>query len=339
MARVDRIPLVQYALKQLVGALDPADTVSLVIYNTHASLVLETVPAGHRDEIVSAIDAIRCGGSTNLYEGLKLGYGIAARGFRTGGVNRVILCSDGVANVGSDDADEMLANVEAFRKQGIALTAAGIGSGAYNDALMERLANRGDGNYVFVDSEAEARRVFVEDMAATLQTIAKDVKIQVAFDPARVRRYRLIGFENRDIADADFRNDAVDAGEIGSGQSATALYEVELLPPVADGPAANLGTVYVRYRDLETDKVEEIAHDIESDAVRSRAVAESPRFYLAACAAEFAEILRESEHASDGSLDNVRNVMERVAIQLPLDKGVQELLGMVRAAKGLPKAE
>jgi len=340
MARPDRMPLVQYALKTLTSQLAAQDRVSLITYGTHARLVLEAVPAEKKDSILEAIDAVRCGGSTNLIEGLKLGYSMAEKAYRTGEINRVILCSDGVANVGATEAGEMLQNVELFRNHGITFTAAGFGAGAYNDVLMEQLANKGDGNYVFVDSQAEARRVFVEEMAATLQTIAKDVKIQVAFNPTRVRRYRLIGFENRDIADQDFRNDAIDAAEVGSGQSSTALYELELLPlgRIA-GRAPDLGTVFVRYRNLETDKVEEISHRLAESIIRKRTPQTSPRFYLAACAAEFAEILRESEHAKDGSLDELRRVMEEVAAELPLDARAQELLWLVKKAKGLPKAK
>ncbi len=339
MAKPERMPLVQYALEALTEQLGERDRVSLVTYGTQARLVLEATSAGKREDILSAIRAIRCGGSTNLLEGLRLGYVMAERAYRSGEINRVILCSDGVANVGSTAADEMLSNIEAFRNHGITFTAAGFGSGAYNDVLMEKLADNGDGNYVFVDSEAEARRVFVEEMAATLQTIAKDAKIQVEFNSARVRRYRLIGFENRAIADKDFRNDAIDAGEVGSGQSSTALYEVELLDQGADLAAAqDLGTVYVRYRNLETGEIEEISHRLASSMVKKRTPQDSPRFFLAACAATFAEILRESEHAQNVDLDAVRSVLEQVAVQLPLDARAQELLWLVNRAKGLPRA-
>lgn len=340
MEKADRMPLVKFALRSLVAKLDPQDRVSLVTFNTHSLIALEAAPASEQKKILGAVDSLACSGSTNLLEGLESGYQLAARNFIPGGINRVILCSDGIANIGDTDADAMLARVDAFRRQGVTFTAAGFGFGAYDDVLLERLADKGDGNYSFIDTEAEARRVFVEGMAATLQTVAADAKIQVSFDPARVRRYRLIGFENRDIADEDFRNDTVDAGEVGSGQSSTALYELELLPPdEATESAADIGAVFVRYRNVETGRVEEISQPLGGGIVLTRTVEDSPRFYLAACAAQFAEILRGSEHARNGSLSMVRPVIQSVAAELPLDSRVQELAELVRRADGLPRAE
>jgi len=338
MALPDRMPLVQYALKALVAQLGERDRVSLVTYGTNARLVLQTVPAADSSRIIQTIDAIQCGGSTNLLAGLRLGYETALRAFQPGGINRVVLCSDGVANVGAYDAGEILANIDTLRRQGISLTAAGFGAGAYNDALMEQLADKGDGNYVFIDSAAQAERVFVEELAATIQTVAQDAKIQVEFNPGRVRRFRQIGFESRKLRHQDFRDDSVDAGEVGSGQSSTALYELELLdlPPV--GGAPDLGTVYVRYRNVETGEVEEISFRLADSVRRPRTPQTDPRFFLAACAAEFAEILRRSEHARDGNLDEVRRVLEHVAVALPFDSRVQEFLDLVKRAKGLPPA-
>jgi Ca-activated chloride channel family protein len=340
MERSDRLPLVKYALRALVDHLGSNDRVSLVSFGTHAMLLLETAPAADKQRILQAVDGLRCAGSTNLFEGLQLGYQLAARAFQPRAINRVILCSDGVSNIGSTDADAMLKGVEDFRKQGVTLTTVGVGYGVYDDTLLERLADRGDGSYVFVDSEAEARRVFVEEMAGTIQAVAKDAKIQVAFDPAVVRRFRLIGFENRAIPDADFRNDNVVAGGVGSGQSSTALYEVELLPRAegAEGQR-DIGAVYVRYRDMDTGRVEEISQRLESNIVRKLTPQEAPRFFLAACAAEFAEILRGSEHAKEGSFKQVAGVLEQAAAQLPLDGRVQELLTLVREADGLPRAQ
>jgi Ca-activated chloride channel family protein len=307
-----------------------------VAYGTKARLVLEAAAAADKAAILAAIDKVQCEGSTNLSDGLTLGYRLAARSFIPGGVNRVILCSDGAANIGTTGAENILGQVRGFRDQGITCTSVGFGAGTYNDELLEKLADNGDGSYVFVDSQREARRIFVEELSATLQTIAKNAKIQVEFDPKRVRRYRLIGYENRDIADEKFRDDTVDAGAVGSGQSATALYELEL----QGAPEADLGTVYVRYRNVDTGRVEEISHRLEGAAVRARAPETDPRFFLAACAAEFAELLRESEHAAGGSFEQLRSVLERVAAQPALrnDSRVQELLELVRLAKGLPRA-
>jgi len=364
MDRADRLPLVKRSLGMLVGALGPRDRVSLVVFGVEERIVMEAVPATKRAEILQAVDAIQAGGYTNMFEGLARGYEVAARQFRSGEINRVVLCSDGVANVGVADPKEMVELTERFRKrgieiedddavstetepgarfvrcmvdtfreQGVTLTTAGFGSGSYDDDMLERLANSGDGAYVFIDSEAEARRVFVEEMAATLQTVAKDAKIQVEFDPARVRRYRLIGYENRDVADKDFRNDKVDAGEVGSGQAVTALYEIELERPSAR--AADLGTVYVRYRNTDTGRIEEISTRMRADVISPKPVNERPRLFLAACAAETAEVLRGSEHAKGGTLDAVERVMVSVANALPLDAKVAELLRLVRKAKAL----
>ncbi|HOX06920.1 MAG TPA: von Willebrand factor type A domain-containing protein [Planctomycetota bacterium] len=336
MDQPDRMPLVKYALGELVGQLGAGDRVTLVAYGTKARLVLEGAPASEKKAILDAIDRVQCEGSTNLSEGLSVGYRMAAQSFVPGGVNRVILCSDGAANIGVTAGESILDQVRTFRDKGVTCTCVGFGAGTYNDVLLEKLADSGDGSYVFVDSRREARRVFVEELSATLQTIAKDAKIQVEFDPRRVRRYRLVGYENRDIADEKFRDDTVDAGEVGSGQSATALYELEL-----QGPAdADLGTVYVRYKNVDTGRVEEISQRLEARSLRPRTPESDPRYYLAACAAEFAELLRDSEHAAGGSFDALRETLERAAAQpaLRYDPRVVELLELVRKAKGLPRA-
>lgn len=339
MARADRLPLVQYTLTLLVSELEPTDKVSLVTYGNEARLILEAVPVGKfRPRIVQVIQAMRAGGSTNMIQGMQLGYALARRAFVAGQTSRVILCSDGVANIGETDAEAILKKVEHNRDQGITFTAAGFGFGAYNDQLLEQLANRGDGNYVFIDSQAEAREQFVDRMSAMLQTIAKDAKIQVEFNPRRVRRYRLIGYENRAIADEQFRDDTVDAGEVGSGQSATAMYELELVGEPGPEAYRDLGTVYVRYRNVETGAVEEINRRLESSMVRRRAVADAPRFYLAACAAQTAELLRGSEHAVRGNFADVQRVLTQVCNVLPLDNRAAELLWMAQRAEQLPPA-
>jgi Ca-activated chloride channel family protein len=339
MGKADRLPLVKIALASLVGQLDGRDRLSLVTYGDQPSLLLEAQAASDRQGILAAIASLQGGGTTNLLDGLRLGYETASRAFRTGEVNRVILCSDGVANIGDVDAEAILQRVSKYRHQGISLTCAGFGTGAYNDALMEQLANRGDGSYVFVDSAEEANRVFAGALAGTLQYIAKDVKIQVEFNPQRVRRYRLLGYENREIADRDFRNDAVDAGEVGSGQSVTALYELELTEQ--DGETQrqqdDLGTAYVRYRNMDTNEIEEIASRCRFSANQRPTPENAPRFYLAACAAEFAEILRGSEYVRDSSLSQVERILAKCVQQLPLDTQARELLNVLRRAQGLPR--
>ncbi len=341
MARDDRLGLVKHALKRLAHQLDQRDRVSIITFGAGARTHLEAASAGpdNLPNIIQTIDAIQPSGSTNMLEGLHRGYELAGRHFVSGRINRVILCSDGVANIGQTDADSILKKVAAYREQGVTLTVAGFGMGGFNDALLERLANNGDGNYLFIDTPDAAERAFVERLAATLQTIAKDAKIQVDFNPARVRRYRLIGYENRDIADEQFRDDTVDAGEVGSGQSATALYELELVGSMrVTNDMTPLGTVYVRYRDVDTDQVEEISRLIGNDVIDDRSVESNPRFYLAASAAQFAELLRNSPHARQTRFADVSRVMDRVSRALPLDRHIAELAELIRTVPDLPPA-
>ena len=270
--------------------------------------------------------------------GLRLGYSVARRAFVGGQINQVVLCSDGVANVGQTEADAVLQEVEEDRRQGITLTCVGVGQGAYNDAFMEAMADRGDGQYVFLDPGQQAQEVLAGQLADTLQTVAKDARIQVQFNPVRVRRYRLIGYENRDIEDQRFRDDTVDAGEVGSGQCSTALYELELLAPDSKEEAADLGTVFVRYRNTETGQVEEISRPLSGSIVRRQSVEVNPRFFLAAGAARFAEWLRQSEHARHTALTDVQRLLDRVSAALPLDRDVRDLAALTHQAENLPRA-
>ncbi len=338
MGKPDRLGLVQQALSLLVDRLSPADRVTLITCANESRLHLEAVSARERERIRNAIDAIQSSGPTNLLAGLKLGYAVARRSFAAKQINHVVLCSDGVANVGQTNAEAVLRDVAADRKQGITLTCVGVGYGSYNDAFMEALANSGDGSYVFLDSMRQAQRVFVEQLSATLHTVAKDARIQVDFNPDRVRRYRLIGYENRDIEDKRFRDDTVDAGEVGSGQCSTALYELELTGQAAADQQGDMGTVFVRYRNADTGQMEEISSRLKSAIVRRRTVKSSPRFFLAAAAARFAEILRQSEHAQGGSLTEVLGIAERVSLTLPLDRDVRQLLELIRKSEHLPRS-
>ncbi|MHC4071117.1 MAG: YfbK domain-containing protein [Planctomycetota bacterium] len=338
MGQPDRLPLVQRALDLLVNKLSAVDRVTLITCANEARLHLETIPARERDRLRQAIYAIQPAGSTNLLAGLKLGYATARRSFAPKQINHVVLCSDGVANVGQTEAEAVLDEVAADRKQGITITCVGVGYGSYNDAFMEALANRGDGSYMFLDSARQAHRVFVRQLAATLQTVAKDARIQVDFNPNRVRRYRLIGYENRDIEDKRFRDDTIDAGEVGSGQCSTALYELEMIGRPSADRQDDLGTVFVRYRNVATGQIEEISNRLGSAIVRRRTVESAPRFFLAAGAARFAEILRQSEHAQHGNLMDVLRVVEQVSLALPLDRDVRELVKLVRKAEGLPRS-
>jgi Ca-activated chloride channel family protein len=338
MDQPDRLPLVQRALGLLVNKLSAVDRVSLITCASEARLHLETVPARERGRIRQAINAIQPAGPTNLLAGLKLGYATARRTFAPKQINHVVLCSDGVANVGQTEAEAVLEEVAADRKQGITITCVGVGYGSYNDVFLEALANQGDGSYMFLDSARQVHRVFVRQLAATLQTVARDARIQVDFNPHRVRRYRLIGYENRDIEDKRFRDDTIDAGEVGSGQCSTALYELELIGRPSADRQEDLGTVFVRYRNVATGQIEEISSRLGSAIVRRRTVESTPRFFLAAGAARFAEILRQSEHAQHGNLMNVFRVVEQVSLVLPLDRDVRELAELIRKSENLPRS-
>lgn len=330
----DRIGLVRRALRMLVERLDPDDRVAVVQFGSQASLRLEPTPAKQKEAILAVIDSLAPGGSTQLEGGLKLGYEVAARAFRSGASNRVILLSDGVANLGATEANDILATVEAFRRQGVRLTVLGFGTGAYNDAMLETLADRGDGAYAFIDSEEEAQRVLVDELAATLHVVAADAKIQVEFNRRRVARWRQLGYENRALAREQFRDDAVDAGEVGSGQSVTALYDVQLIGDAAEW----IGVVRIRYRDVETGRVEEVERRITARDFSRDVAAASPRFRLAAAVAEFAELLRLSPYTFSQGRDfsEVRAVVRTVAMELSLDARVQELAELVRMAASLP---
>jgi Ca-activated chloride channel family protein len=335
MAQSDRIGLARQALALLLDQLGERDTLQLVAYDDRARVVLEATPAREKAAILAAFDRLQCTGSTNLEDGMRLAYQQAANVFVPGGENRVVLVSDGVANLGSDSADDILKEVQRYRRQGITCSVFGVGRGTYNDRMLEELANHGDGTYRFLDSAEEVRRAFVDDLAATLNTIASDVKIQVEWNPRVVRRYRQLGYENRALTAEQFRDDTVDAGEVGSGQSVTALYEADLASPAAAGE--NLGTVRVRYRRADNGRVEEIEQAIAASALAASADAARPEFRLAAAAAEFAEILRRSPYAAGGQFEDVARLLRPVALALPLDSRVRELLRLAEGAGSLSR--
>jgi len=235
----DKLPLVKSALRQLVPQLRSQDRVTMVVYAGSAGLVLPPTPGDRHGEILAALDRLEAGGSTNGGDGIRLAYAMARQAYIANGVNRVILATDGDFNVGTVDQGALETLVGDQRKHGIALSTLGFGSGNYNDAMAEQLADVGDGNHAYIDSLREARKVLVEQMSSTLMTIARDVKIQIEFNPAQVAEYRLIGYENRVLQREDFNNDKVDAGDIGAGHQVTALYEIT----PASSPAQRVGSL------------------------------------------------------------------------------------------------
>jgi Ca-activated chloride channel homolog len=329
----NRLALVKRSLGFLVEQLRPDDRVSIVAFGTNAHVMLNPTNGDEKDAILDAIDSLRIEGVTNAEDGLRLGYQMASEAFNPEGINRVILCSDGVANVGRTGAGSIWETIEGSAKQGITLTTVGFGMGNYNDVLMEQLADHGDGFYAYVDDIREAERLFVNRLTSTLQVIAMDAKVQVDFNPEVVSRYRLIGYENRALEDQDFRNNSVDAGEIGAGHSATALYEVKLYPD----SGGRVATVNLRWQDPDTKEVVEMSKDFSSEEFSNDFSTADPYFQWTVLVAEYAEILRESYWAQGSTLSDVIPQAERVRALLPSGADVDEFLLLIRRANRLGK--
>lgn len=330
MNRENRLELAKASLKLLLSQLRPSDQVGVVVYGTEARVLIGHTPVSSRALIEGALEQLRPEGSTNAEAGLSLAYTEAERALRLGAINRVILVSDGVANVGAKGPEEILTRIKGATSKGITLTTLGFGLQGFNDVLMEQLANQGDGNYAYIDSLEQARKLLVEQLTSTLQVIAKDVKIQLEFNPELVDQYRLLGYENRDVADDDFRNDAVDAGEVGSNHAVTALYEVRFKPEARPG---RVGTLRIRYQDAEDQMTKELAEEINSSNLVAFSNA-SPSFKLATAVAEFAEVLRGSVFAEGSKLSNVLS-LAREAQQKNPDPQLAELVSVLEKAQNL----
>ncbi len=328
MAEPNRLPLVKESLRLLVEELRPTDQVAVVVYGDTARTVLEPTSGSERETIMRAIEGLQNEGSTNAEAGLRMGYQLASDHFGVGQINRVILCSDGVANVGATDPDAIRQSIRDYAAQGVLLTTVGFGMGDYNDYLMEQLADDGNGNYAYVDDIDEAQRIFVENLTGMLQVIAKDAKVQVEFNPDVVAQYRLLGYENRAVADEDFRNDQVDAGEIGAGHNVTALYEV-VLTGQGEGTAL---TVQMRYANPESGEVIELAQPLASADFGADMAEAAPHLKLAIAVAAFAEHLRGSGYVAERPLADVLAIAEEAATQLPNDADAQEFVELVRRA-------
>ncbi|WP_376691485.1 vWA domain-containing protein [Wenzhouxiangella sp. EGI_FJ10409] len=343
----DKLDLLKNALKMLTGQLDGDDRVAMVVYAGATGVVLESTPGNESVKIRSALDQLKAGGRTNGAAGIELAYAQARQGFIEGGINRVILATDGDFNVGTVDFDSLVDMVERRRETGIALTTLGFGTGNYNDHLMEQLADAGDGNYAYIDTLGEARKVLVDELGATLQTIARDVKIQVEFNPAVVAEYRLIGYENRMLEREDFNNDAVDAGDIGAGHTVTALYEVALhgagerMDPLRYGvdratretTHSELGFVRLRYKDPEADSSQLIEQAVAG------ALPESPasRLQFAAAVAAFGQHLRGGKYLEGYGMADIHELAQGSKGEDPFGyRG--EFLQLVRLAEGFQVA-
>lgn len=324
-----KLPLVKASMKMLVDQLREEDKISMVVYAGAAGLVLEPTSGSEKTKIKDAIDKLEAGGSTAGGAGIKLAYKTARENFVKGGNNRVILCTDGDFNVGESSDDAMERLIEQERKSGVFLTVLGYGMGNYQDAKMQKLADKGNGNHAYIDGISEAKKVLVNEFGGTLFTIAKDVKLQVEFNPAKVQGYRLIGYENRMLAKEDFNDDKKDAGELGSGHTVTALYEVipvgvksdflqkvdslkyqkNTTPLISSSQTDEILTVKFRYKAPDGDVSKLIEHPVLDKQVALAKTSDNFRF--AAAVAQFGLLLRESAYKSASSYDNVLNLARK----------------------------
>jgi Ca-activated chloride channel family protein len=327
MSEQNKLPLLRSSLKLLLSQLSKNDRIAIVAYAGSAGLVLESTPASETDKIIKALDAVSSGGSTAGGAGIQLAYSLAKDNLIKDGNNRVILCTDGDFNVGVNSPKELVEMIETKRNDGIYLTVCGFGMGNYKDNQMEQLSNAGNGNYFYIDNIQEAKKVFVTQMRATLFTIAKDVKIQIEFNPAKVAAYRLIGYENRMLNKEDFNDDKKDAGELGAGHTVTALYEIipvgvksEFFPSVDDlryqkeenkikesytvaASSDELLNLKLRYKKPNEDTSNLIVNPLKDDNIVLANTSNNFRF--SAAVAEFGMILRNSEFKSNSNYNQV----------------------------------
>ncbi|HTU92041.1 MAG TPA: VWA domain-containing protein [Gemmataceae bacterium] len=345
----NRLPLLQQSLHLLVDQLNERDRVAIVAYAGSAGLVLPSTPGNRKETIRNAIDRLQAGGSTNGGEGITLAYGIAENSFVPDGLNRVILGTDGDFNVGVTSQGDLVRLIEEKRKSGVYLTVLGFGMGNLKDSMMEKLSHHGNGHYAYIDSEAEARKVFIEQGAA-LVTVAKDVKLQIEFNPQRVGAYRLIGYEDRLLQAHEFNDDKKDAGDMGSGHTVTALYEI--IPPGQPLPGAKVDalkyqqspiptkaadngewlTVKLRYKDPDAETSKLLSKSLTGAA---RALSQMPQdFRFASAVASFGMLLRNSEYRGTATYASVRKLAAS-AVGADRNSHRAEFLELVDAAQRL----
>jgi Ca-activated chloride channel family protein len=348
MSSPDKLPLVKRAFRLLVEQLRPQDRVAIVVYAGAAGLVLPSTPGSDRQAILAALDRLEAGGSTAGGAGLKLAYDVAREHRLPGGNNRVILATDGDFNVGVSSEGELVRLIEDRKREGTFLTVLGFGTGNLKDSRMEALADKGNGHYAYVDDILEARKVFVHELGATLVTIAKDVKVQVEFNPAQVAEYRLVGYENRLLAAEDFNDDAKDGGELGAGHSVTAIYEIV---PAGRRGSGSVDELRYQSRDVTRggDRNEELltvklryqppsggASRLVSRVVRAGERGAPETLGFAAAVAEFGMLLRNSEYKGTSSLDDVLRLAKG---GMGRDPGGYraEFLRLVEVARGMTR--
>ena len=349
MSDADKLPLLKRAFSLLAEQLRPQDQISIVVYAGAASMVLPPTTGAHKTKILSTVSRLEAGGSTAGGAGMHLAYKLARENFIDGGNNRVILATDGDFNVGISSDGQLVKMIKRERKSGVFLTVLGFGTGNLKDSKMEKLADHGNGNYAYIDNVLEARRVLVEQMGATLLTVAKDVKLQVEFNPAQVKAYRLIGYENRRLRDEEFNDDEKDAGDLGAGHSVTALYEV--IPAGSDEPISSVDplkyqqatvrpdasgsnevlTVKLRYKPpegAESRLLTRVLVKPGDDVEPSRS------FRFASAVAEFGLLLRDSPYKEAADYDRAFDEV-RQTLGSDEDGRCSEFLSLLRTAKNL----
>jgi len=349
----DKLPLLKNSLRLLADQLTARDRVSMVVYAGSSGVVLEPTPGDQKAKIKAAIDQLEAGGSTNGGEGIERAYQLAHSAQLAQGINRVVLATDGDFNVGIVNFESLVDLAEQQRSSGVALTTLGFGTGNYNDQLLERLADAGNGNYAYVDSLSEARKVLVSELSSTLFTIAKDVKIQVEFNPAEVLEYRLIGYENRALAREDFNNDKVDAGEIGAGHRVTALYEIvkaggkglidpprygaSAVPRAAPARSGELAHLRLRYKQPEGDESKLLEFPIMAASVLPAAQT-SADFRFAASVAAFGQLLRGGKYLGKFTYEDIAGLAKDGLAQ-DSEGYRREFISLVKLAQALAPQE
>lgn len=352
MSSANKLPLLKEAFKLLVNQLTEKDRVSIVTYAGSAGVVLSSTKGNEKSKIISALDSLQSGGSTAGGQGLNLAYNIAKENFIKDGNNRVILATDGDFNVGASSDSELVRLIEEKRKEGVFLSVLGFGMGNYKDSKMEQLADKGNGNYAYIDTINEAKKVFVKQLGGTLLTIAKDVKLQLEFNPVKVKAYRLIGYENRILKNEDFNNDQKDAGDLGSGHTVTALYELtpadsQTVIPEVDKlkyqdsivkpesfKTDELMTVKLRYKEPTQDTSKLITNVLADKTLEFTNSSENLRF--AASVAGFGMMLRDSEYKGDLDYDKVLKMAKDSKGQ-DLEGYRSEFISLVEKARNLKK--
>lgn len=348
MSGAGKLGLVKPAMQMLVNQLTENDTVSIVVYAGDSGVALEPTTGDKKSTINRAIQSLRSGGSTNGQAGIELAYALAEKQMTSDSANRVILVTDGDFNVGVANTDQLKKLIEQKRKSGIALTTLGFGQGNYNDHLMEQLADVGNGAYAYIDTLNEARKVLIDELSGTLLTIAKDVKIQVEFNPAVVSEYRLIGYENRALANEDFSNDKIDAGEIGAGHTVTALYEIALVGSGGERNAPlryqstasessyveEIAELRVRYKKPSESVSQLLSQAISKSDLLTSSEEASANFNFSAAVAAFGQHLRGGKYLNDFTLDNTLALAAKHSSSDAVGYR-QEFMNLVRLAKSL----